>query len=108
MKKIIRLTESDLTRIVRRVIMEQTAEDPTALQNRLAVLYLMKSKKLDKKSAEDYLFNKGGYDNFLTNGFRQNEEYMDWLESVGLERGDVYVGGREYQRVKTFLDKNFK
>ena len=104
MKKIIRLTESDLTRIVRRVIMEQTADD---LENRLAVLYLMKSKKLDKKSAEDYLFNKGNYESFLQQP-STTEVYMDWLESVGLEREDVYVGGDNYQRVKTFLDKNFK
>jgi hypothetical protein len=33
MKRIIRLTESDLTRIVRRVIMEQTQPDPKILQS---------------------------------------------------------------------------
>jgi hypothetical protein len=72
------------------MVNEQVVNDAD-LQKRLAVLYIMKKQKLNKDKAMVYLHNQGGYDNFITGFDGQNEEYMDWLQTVGLKRGDAYV-----------------
>jgi hypothetical protein len=107
MKKFI-ITEEEKSRILgmhksyASMINEQVLTDEE-VQNRLAVLYIMKTQKLDKLKSENYLKNEGGYDNFITGFDGQNEPYMDWLKSIGLERGDVYIDGGNRDRVLTKL-----
>ena len=84
--------------------LNEQSENPKDLQNRLAILYLMQTKKLNNISAEKELYNLGGYDNFITGFDGQNESYMDWLESVGLKRDDVYINTSDIERVKMFLN----
>ena len=78
---------------------EQQMSD-SDLQNHLAVLYIMNTQKLDKTAAEKYLkYDEGGYENFITGFDGQNEDFMNWLESMGLERGDVFIDNDNMGRV---------
>lgn len=68
MKKIIKLTESDLVRIVKRVIQEENDE-------------------FDDDSVMDNNFNQEEYDELLD---RAREFLIDNSESIGFDEDDVY------------------
>jgi hypothetical protein len=106
MKKVIRLTESDLTKIVKRVISEQSKkgqnsltpmyderrkrrgyDTPIDIEERLIILYLMDSRGKNKLGAIKELSGI----NYESIQDKESEEIMDWLESIGLDREDIYV-----------------
>ena len=115
MKKTIRLTESDLVNLVKRVIMEQSqnkmSNNPAIMkyelgrqkkgydtdediEERLIILYLM-GKGNDRLTSIKIL-NGSNYESIQD---EESENFMNWLVSIGLERGDVYVDTNNKSKV---------
>jgi hypothetical protein len=109
MKKIIRLTESDLTRIVRRVINEQGDpaltyyndkrkkrgyDTPNDIEERLIILFLMSKGKSRLEAIKEL-----NGSNFESIQYSNDEDIMDWLETIGLKRGDIYINNDNRIRV---------
>ena len=110
MKRIIKLTESDLTRIVRRVIKEQKAMSGKDIQF-ILVKNILKTIKPDfTLKRDDYNY----YENidFLFEMIIENYDietckrmYMSWLEKNGFEREDIYVANDNMSRLQELITK---
>jgi hypothetical protein len=107
MKRIIKLTESDLTRIVRRVIMEQKTNG--------AELEFILVKNFLKTIYPNFTLERSDYDNIdsLFESFtgekydreKLKEMYMGWLEKYGFERGDIFIANDNMYRVQALITK---
>jgi hypothetical protein len=110
MKKVLRLTESDLMRIVKRVISEQQKsltpmyderrkrrgyDTPIDIEERLIILYLMNNRRINRLEAIKEL-NGINYESIQD---REGEKIMDWLQTIGLERGDMTVDSANQSKV---------
>ena len=89
MKKLIRLTESELTNLVRRIINEQTEEDN--LSDHIKIYHMYKNGELDKKTFYSFV---GILDR------HEKERLMDYIkgqkeQSLDEQIEDVYTDSRE-------------
>ena len=113
MKKVVKLTESDLNRIVRRVIQEQEEETQNAqsdkIDYKLLIDYLTLKNGFEylgnKNDAEIYQLKKGGYR--LIVGIKPSDEpfFVDLRVFVGLPMGETInylqeVNGKNFMKVR--------
>jgi hypothetical protein len=84
MKKVIRLTESDLIRLVKRVIKEQATlpTGPTPEQN---------EKELRKLLMDNGFTNPEGTDNRFLTKFKGEEEFMIYFHNTGDEPNTISI-----------------
>lgn len=77
-------------------------DSPEDIQERLVILYLIKNGKNKIDAIKEV--NGVGYENIITKFDGQNEDYLNWLVSVGLSREDVYVDNNNKTKVLTIVN----
>ena len=108
MKRIIKLTESDLTRIVRRVIKEQKAMSGKDIEFILVKNFLKTIRPNLTLERADFDYIDNLLENFISEGNdleTLKQMYMSWLEKNGFEREDIYVGNDNMSRVQELITK---
>lgn len=108
MKRIIKLTESDLTRIVRRVIKEQKAMSGKDIEFILVKNFLKTIRPNLTLERADYDYIDNLLENFISegNGLETLKRmYMSWLEKNGFKREDIYVANDNMSRVQELITK---
>jgi hypothetical protein len=107
MKKIIRLTESDLTRIIKRVIMEQETNGKE-LEFILVKNFLRTIKPEITLKRSDYNNVDSLFENFTDEEEPLDtlkQKYMNWLAKNGFEQGDIYIDNNNKSRVQELITK---
>ena len=110
MKRIIKLTESDLTRIVRRVIKEQKAMSGKGIEFILVKNFLKTIKPDFTLKWDDYEYIDNLVQDFSFIHEKYDLEtfkrmYMSWLEKNGFKREDIYVANDNMSRVQELITK---
>ena len=129
MKRIVRLTENDLTRIVKRVLKEQSELNPRLeklytpqfLENILIDRYFRENYKGNPKvnNVSDWLFDDlkdrdfSGKFEEITNAVNEESslqteltKYKKWLTTIGLSASDVYVDKNNRYKIIDVLRKS--
>ena len=107
MKRIIKLTESDLTRIVRRVIMEQGTNGKELefilVKNFLKTINPQIRLEMNNYKNLDILFENFTNENETLDTLKQ--KYMNWLVKNGFEKVDIYVNNNNMGRIQELITK---
>ena len=107
MKRIIKLTESDLTRIVRRVIMEQGTNGKELefilVKNFLKTINPQIRLDMNNYKNLDILFENFTNENETLDTLKQ--KYMNWLVKNGFEKVDIYVNNNNMGRIQELITK---
>ena len=107
MKRIIKLTESDLTRIVRRVIMEQ-GTNGKELEFILVKNFLKTINPQIRLDRSDYNNIDSLFENFTNEKETLDtlkQKYMNWLVKNGFEKVDIYVNNNNMDRIQELITK---
>jgi hypothetical protein len=107
MKRIIKLTESDLTRIVRRVIMEQ-GTNGKELEFIMVKNFLRTIKPEITLKRTDYNNLDSLFENFTNEKETLDtlkQKYMNWLMKNGFEKVDIYVNNNNMSRIQELITK---
>ena len=105
MKRIIKLTESDLTRIVRRVIKEQKAMSGKDIEFILVKNFLKIIKPQLTFDTSDYNNIDSLFQNLDYSLEALKRMYIRWLEINGFEREDIYIDNENMSRVQELITK---
>jgi hypothetical protein len=107
MKRIIKLTESDLTTIVRRVIMEQ-GTNGKELEFIMVKNFLRTIKPEITLKRTDYNNLDSLFENFTNEKETLDtlkQKYMNWLMKNGFEKVDIYVNNNNMSRIQELITK---
>ena len=107
MKKIIKLTESDLTRIVKRVISEQESNGKELefilVKNFLKTINPQIRLDMNNYKNLDILFENFTNENETLDTLKQ--KYMNWLVKNGFQKEDIYVNKNNMGRIQEVITK---
>jgi hypothetical protein len=107
MKKIIKLTESDLTRIVKRVISEQESNGKELefilVKNFLKTINPQIRLEINNYKNLDILFENFTNEKETLDTLKQ--KYMNWLVKNGFQKEDIYVNKNNMGRIQEVITK---